>query len=175
MKSFLIRFVVLFAAVFGAIFMLVWFYLSVTAPAGAAGLRESAETERFADTISFERADARIVGRDGKEHIFVVELAQSAEQHRQGLMYRKHLEPGHGMLFDYDPPRTIAMWMKNTYISLDMLFFDENGRIVRIAARTEPLSLKLIPAPTAVRYVLEVPAGTAEALGIKFGDRLVMP
>ncbi|MFL6813760.1 MAG: DUF192 domain-containing protein, partial [Bradyrhizobium sp.] len=72
--------------------------------------------------------------------VFSVELATTAEEKTTGLMYRKVLPDGKGMLFDFSPAQEISMWMKNTYISLDMIFIRPDGRILRIAENTEPFS-----------------------------------
>jgi len=170
MNSFFVRIVLLFAAVFGVLFVLVWFYLSATSAAQAGEVLNPARGE----SVIFSTAQLRIVTQTGQSHVFEVELALMPAQHRRGLMFRKHLEAGHGMLFDYNPPRPIAMWMKNTFISLDMLFFDASGRITKIAARTEPFSQDLIVAPGSTRYVLEIPAGTAKSLGLTVGDKMMM-
>ena len=90
-------------------------------------------------------------------------------------MFRKHLAEGRGMLFDFGHEQDIAMWMKNTYISLDMLFIRGDGRILRIAADTEPQSTRIIPSGGPVRAVLEVIAGTTRKLGIAPGDRVAFP
>lgn len=169
MNGFFLRFALFFAVIFGVIFMLVWFYLSATSPADAADLVPTHSTE----STLFETESFAITTQGGQTHEFVVELAASPAQQRRGLMFRKSLGAGRGMLFDYNPPRRIAMWMKNTHISLDMVFADAKGRVVHIATHTEPFSQDLIPAPVAVRYVLEVPAGTVAALGLGLGDRFV--
>ena len=127
------------------------------------------------EEVLFDTGQARILGRGGQVHDFFVELAQTPAQQRRGLMFRDALEPGHGMLFDFNPPRRITMWMKNTPLSLDMLFFDPHGRLILIAEHTEPFSQELISAPEAVRYVLEVSAGTAANLGLELGDLLRLP
>src|SRR5437762_14006872 len=77
--------------------------------------------------------------------VFSVELAATEEEKTTGLMYRKELPDGKGMLFDFSPAQEISMWMKNTYISLDMIFIRPDGRILRIAENTEPFSTKIIP------------------------------
>ena len=87
-------------------------------------------------------------------------------------MFRQSLPDDGGMLFDYDPPQAISFWMKNTYISLDMIFITGDGHILRIAESTEPLSDRLIPSGGPVRAVLEVIAGTARKVGIVPGDRV---
>ena len=84
-----------------------------------------------------------IVTKSGVQ-VFSVEMATTEEEKQTGLMYRKELPDGKGMLFDFSPEQQISMWMKNTYISLDMIFIRADGRILRIAENTEPLSTKII-------------------------------
>jgi uncharacterized protein len=115
-----------------------------------------------------------IVSRTGV-HTFAVELAVTEEERQQGLMFRRELPEGRGMLFDFKQDQNVTMWMKNTYISLDMIFIRADGRIQRIAESTEPESTKLIAAGAPVRAVLEVIAGTAKKLGIRAGDRVAHP
>jgi uncharacterized membrane protein (UPF0127 family) len=107
--------------------------------------------------------------------VFSVEMATTEEEKTTGLMYRKELADGKGMLFDFSPEQEVTMWMKNTYIPLDMIFIRADGRILRIAENTEPFSTKLIPSHGLARAVLEVPAGTAQKYGIKPGDRVAHP
>jgi uncharacterized membrane protein (UPF0127 family) len=108
-------------------------------------------------------------------HAFSVELATTDAERERGLMYRKELPPGHGMLFDFGRDQPVAFWMHNTYISLDMMFIRSDGRIMRIEENAEPLSDRLIPSGAPVRVVLEVIGGTAQQLGIKAGDRVINP
>jgi len=105
-------------------------------------------------------------------HVFDVEMAVTQEQRSTGLMHRKELAPGRGMLFDFEGEGPIAMWMKNTYVSLDMIFIRADGRIARIAENTTPLSEQTIQSGAPVKAVLEVVAGTARRLGIAPGDRV---
>jgi uncharacterized membrane protein (UPF0127 family) len=108
-------------------------------------------------------------------HVFSVEMATTEEEKTNGLMYRKELPDGKGMLFDFSPEQQISMWMKNTYIPLDMIFIRADGRILRIAENTEPLSTKIISSGGLARGVLEVIAGTAQKYGIQPGDRVAHP
>ncbi len=108
-------------------------------------------------------------------HVFQVELAVNDEQRAQGLMYRKELPEGRGMLFDFQREQDVAFWMKNTYIPLDMIFIRADGRILRIAENTTPLSLQMVPSGGPVRGVLEVIGGSARKLGIAPGDRVAHP
>jgi uncharacterized protein len=107
--------------------------------------------------------------------VFSVEMATTEEEKTTGLMYRKELADGKGMLFDFSPEQQVSMWMKNTYISLDMIFIRADGRILRIAENTEPLSTKIIPSGGLAKGVLEVIAGTAQKYGIAPGDRVAHP
>jgi len=106
------------------------------------------------------------------ERVFNVEVVREEAERTRGLMYRKRLARDAGMLFDYDPPQDVAFWMKNTYVSLDIIFIDVTGKIITIAAKTKPLSLDRIPSHGAARGVLEIKGGMAAKLGIKVGDRV---
>lgn len=115
-----------------------------------------------------------IVSRDGaRRHAFRVEMAVEPYQQMVGLMFRDHVAPDEGMLFDWGTPRESSMWMRNTLIPLDMLFIAADGRIHRIAERTVPHSLAPIPSGGPVRATLELAGGTAERLGIRVGDRVL--
>ncbi len=108
-------------------------------------------------------------------HVFSVELAENEAERSKGLMFRRELPAGQGMLFDFHQEQEVSFWMQNTYISLDMVFIRGDGRILRIAENTEPLSTRLIPSGGPVRAVLEVIAGTSRKLGIAPGDTVASP
>ena len=108
-------------------------------------------------------------------HVFAVELADNDAERAKGLMYRKTLPEGQGMLFDFHHEQDVSFWIQNTYIPLDMIFIRADGRILRIAENTEPLSTRLIPSGGPVRAVLEVIGGTTRKLGIAPGDRVASP
>lgn len=110
---------------------------------------------------------------DGTRHDFDVRLADTAEARSRGLMYVTALEPDAGMLFDFGETREVGMWMKNTPLSLDMLFIDASGQVVRIAAQTRPFSTELIRSGRPVRAVLEIRGGRAAELGIRPGARVL--
>ena len=105
-------------------------------------------------------------------HAFAVELATNDAERERGLMYRKELPEGRGMLFDFQTEQPVAFWMHNTYIPLDMIFIGGDGHIVHIAENAKPLSDALIPSGGPIRAVLEVIAGTARKFGIAVGDRV---
>ena len=115
-----------------------------------------------------------IVTKNGVQ-VFSVEMATTEQEKETGLMYRKELADGKGMLFDFSPEQEVSMWMKNTYISLDMIFIRADGRILRIAENTEPMSTRIIPSRGLAKGVLEVIAGTAKKYGIEPGDRVGHP
>ena len=101
-----------------------------------------------------------------------IELAETPDQQSKGLMFRKSLGERAGMLFSYAPAKEITMWMRNTYIPLDMLFVRADGVIHRIEVMTQPFSEDIIPSQGEVTAVLELNGGAAAKLGIKPGDRV---
>lgn len=116
-----------------------------------------------------------VLREDGVAVWFDVELAATEASRRRGLMQRDGLHRQSGMWFDFGRTRPVAMWMKDTFIALDMAFVAASGEIVTIHANTEPLSETLIPAPQAVRYVLETRAGRLAELAVTAGDRVLLP
>jgi uncharacterized protein len=108
-------------------------------------------------------------------HVFSVEVVDNDADRAKGLMYRKELPEGRGMLFDFHRDQEVSFWMQNTYIPLDMIFIRADGQILRIEENTVPLSTRMIPSRGAVRAVLEVIGGTSRKLGIAPGDRVASP
>ena len=140
--------------------LLLWLLVLLAYPVGA--------------QVAFETSTLTIESASGPIS-FEVELAVSPEQRRQGLMFREDLNSDQGMLFDFGRTAPVTMWMRNTLISLDMLFIDADGRIARIVADTEPLSDAVIGSGGPVRAVLELSAGTSAEQGIAVGDHVVHP
>jgi uncharacterized membrane protein (UPF0127 family) len=132
-------------------------------------------------TVPLEDLDAFPHGKleisDGKKvrHTFTVWLADSPQRQSQGLMFVRALPDLRGMLFVHDAPKAITMWMKNTYIPLDMVFIDARGRIQQIVEQTTPLSLDIIRSDAPALAVLEIAGGEARRLGIHPGQRVVHP
>ncbi len=124
--------------------------------------------------VAFEQSQLAIESGSGTL-AFQVELAVTPEQRRHGLMFRESLDDDQGMLFDFGRSAPVTMWMRNTFVPLDMLFIEDDGRIARIAADTEPLSDAMIGSGGPVRAVLELPAGTSATRGIEVGDHVVHP
>lgn len=106
---------------------------------------------------------------------FGVELADTPEERARGLMFREKMAAGEGMLFIYERPQRAAFWMKNTLLSLDILFFDDQGRVQHIAPEARPQDETLIPGGDGVRFVLEINGGLAGRLGVPVGAALVHP
>jgi uncharacterized membrane protein (UPF0127 family) len=121
-----------------------------------------------------EETTLEIVTSKGVQ-VITVELATDDAERQKGLMFRKELPEGRGMLFDFKRDQDVSMWMRNTLIPLDMLFINADGSIRRIAENTEPLSERTIPSGGPVRGVLEVIGGTARKLGIAAGDKVAHP
>jgi uncharacterized membrane protein (UPF0127 family) len=158
------------------------FRVSFSLPLGAALYRLAAAAAAviLASSIAVSSASSaelqnlEIVSKSGV-HVFSVELAVTDEERARGLMFRRELADGRGMLFDFKTDGPVSMWMKDTYIPLDMIFIRADGRIARIAENTEPLSTRIVSSGGVVRAVLEVAGGTAKKLGIAPGDRVAHP
>jgi uncharacterized protein len=108
-------------------------------------------------------------------HVFQAEVMKTPEQRAKGLMFRQFMPEDRGMLFDFDREEPVTMWMRNTYIPLDMVFIRANGTIHRIHERAQPLDETTIAAGAPVRFVLEINGGVAAKLGLKAGDRVRHP
>lgn len=126
------------------------------------------EAKMRIDRLTIDRAAGGPLALD-------VEVALSDQEKATGLMFRTELADTTGMLFPYGSTHEITMWMRNTYISLDMLFIRADGVIHRIEAGAEPLSDRVIASDGPVTAVLELAAGAAQRLGIKPGDKVIHP
>jgi uncharacterized protein len=153
------------AATCAALFVLV---LSVAMPAFFipvfVTLAHPAQARMRLDRLTIEPAGG------GAPHAFDIELATTEQEKALGLMFRTSLADTEGMLFPYANAQIMAMWMHNTYISLDMVFIRGDGVIQRIEAQAEPLSDRVISSEAPVTAVLELAGGAAGRLGIKPGD-----
>jgi uncharacterized membrane protein (UPF0127 family) len=121
------------------------------------------------DLAGFAHSLLEVRSRQGRQW-FKIYLARTPQQQERGLMFVRQLPEDTGMLFPQTTPRPMTMWMKNTLISLDMLFIDAQGKIVCLREHAAPQSLDLIDCPAPVQAVLEINAGQAAKRGIRMGD-----
>ncbi len=131
-----------------------------------------AQSQLSRSLVNFSKETISIASKT-KIHRFEVELALTPKQQMQGLMFRRKMGANVGMLFVHLRETPIKMWMKNTYLPLDMLFIARGGRVVKIAERTVPLSDQTIASGMPVIAVLELNSGTVSRLGIKLGDKVI--
>ena len=120
------------------------------------------------------RSELTVLTAKGR-HEFQVWIADTDQNRAQGLMFIKELPANQGMLFLFDRPQFAAFWMKNTYLSLDIVFIAPDGVVVNVVQDTIPLSLRSIESVAPVKGVLELVAGTAARIGLAAGDRIAHP
>jgi uncharacterized protein len=139
----------------------------------AAAVAFAQGADRPMDLTSFPRTSLDITRHGAKGepvHKFDVWVADTEARAEQGLMFVRDLPESMGMIFPLEPPRIERMWMKNTYIELDMLFIGGDGRVTKIIEHATPLSLALLSSDTPVSGVLELKGGEVAKLGLKVGD-----
>jgi uncharacterized protein len=105
-------------------------------------------------------------------HRFEIEVARTEREREVGLMYRRSMRRNHGMLFIFPSEQTVSMWMKNTYIPLDMVFVSRKGRVTSVARDAVPMSETIIPSGPPAFAVIELNAGAARAIGLDVGDQV---
>jgi uncharacterized membrane protein (UPF0127 family) len=121
----------------------------------------------------FGLGELTVVSDDGATHELRVYLATGYEQQRRGLMFIRELPPDVGMLFNYEDDAIRSMWMKNTYIPLDMVFARADGTVINVVSDTVPQTLNSHFSTEPARFVLELNAGTARKLGIGKRSQLI--
>lgn len=124
--------------------------------------------------LAFEESSLSVETSTGS-HEFTIEIARTPQEQGLGLMHRRALAPDFAMLFPFSRAREASFWMRDTYVSLDMVFIAEDGVVHRIEHGTEPLSLRSVHSRGPVIAVLEFVAGTADRIGLKPGDRIIHP
>jgi hypothetical protein len=122
---------------------------------------------------AFTQDTLTIINDEGIHHQFDVYLALAPEQQSRGLMFVRQMPQTTGMLFVYEANEFHSMWMKNTYLSLDIVFARADGTVSSVIRNTEPLSLRSLSSTEPVKYVLELNAGAARRFKIGTGSRLV--
>ena len=120
--------------------------------------------------IEFAGPDPLTIVTSNGQFEFQVEIADTPERRSRGLMFRETMDMRHGMLFQFGKVQTVAMWMKNTPLSLDMIFINPDGSVRTVVKRTTPLSEAVITSGGPVSHVLEVNAGVSTLIGLKPGD-----
>jgi hypothetical protein len=140
------------------------------APAGAGGSSDAQQLDRL-----FSRSTLQIATPDAKLHKIDVWVADNDARRTRGLMFVEHLADDAGMLFIYPQPQPISMWMRNTPLSLDMLFVRADGRVHRVVENTTPMSLDTIASDGTVLAVIELKAGSAARLKIRPGAQVIHP
>lgn len=125
-----------------------------------------------AEEAILSKIEPLTIETENDAELFTVEIADTDALRARGLMFRQRLPADRGMLFDFGQPRPVSMWMKNTYIPLDMLFIRSDGTIAYIAENTVPQSLDIIGITEPVLAVLELAGGSAKRLGIRAGDKV---
>lgn len=124
---------------------------------------------------AFPRERLVVETRSARRHVFEAWRTDTFATRAQGLMFVESLRPDQAMIFVYDPPQRVAMWMKNTLIPLDMLFVDDRGCVVNVHEQARPHSLDSIESAAPVVLVVEIKGGEARARGIARGDRVTRP
>lgn len=118
------------------------------------------------------RVEPLSVATPSGRRAFEVEVADTPASREIGMMWRAQVPRGTGMLFDFHRPQPVSFWMRNTMVSLDLVFIRQDGTIARIAADAVPFSLVPIPSGEPIRAVLEVGGGEARRLGLAPGQRV---
>jgi len=134
----------------------------------------TANTKTLDDLEDLEKSCVSIKIDSNESIEFSVLIAESNKDRRQGLMHIDFMEENQGMLFVFNPPRRVSMWMRNTPMPLDILFINRNGKIINIEENTTPYSTKALSSGGTIYWVLEINGGLAKKMGIKAGDLVVL-
>ena len=134
----------------------------------------TANTKTLDDLENLEKSSVSITLDSNESIEFSVLIAESNKDRRQGLMHIEFMEENQGMLFVFNPPRRVSMWMRNTPMSLDILFIDRNGKVINMEENTTPYSTKALSSGGTIYWVLEINGGLAKKMGIKAGDLVVL-
>jgi uncharacterized membrane protein (UPF0127 family) len=152
-----------------------WTLAAAAALAMLAASPPAARGDAVRPLSAFPRERLAIETRSARRHLFEAWRADTPQTRAQGLMFVEELRADRAMIFVYEPPQRVGMWMKNTLIPLDMLFVDDGGCVVKVHQRARPGSLDTIEANSPVALVVELAGGTAQTLGISAGDRVLRP
>jgi uncharacterized protein len=133
------------------------------------------QDENFQSRPIFAKSNLTVEAQTGARHDFTIEIAETPVQMAYGLMFVKDMPADSGMLFTFGQPQMISMWMKNTYIPLDMLFMDSAGRVISIIENTVPHSLAPLSSVYPAAAVLEIRGGEVSRREMRVGDQLIHP
>ena len=134
----------------------------------------TANARTLDDLEDLEKGSVSIKLNSNESIEFSVLIAESNKDRRQGLMHIEFMEENQGMLFVFNPPRRVSMWMRNTPMSLDILFIDRNGKVINMEENTTPYSTKALSSGGTIRWVLEINGGLAKTKGINTGDLVLL-
>ena len=134
----------------------------------------TANARTLDDLEDLEKGSVSIKLNSNESIEFSVLIAESNKDRRQGLMHIEFMEENQGMLFVFNPPRRVSMWMRNTPMSLDILFIDRNGKVINMEENTTPYSTKALSSGGTIRWVLEINCCLAKTKGIKTGDLVLL-
>ena len=134
----------------------------------------TANARTLDDLEDLEKGTVSIKLNSNESIEFSVLSAETNKDRRQGLMHIEFMEENQGMLFVFNPPRRVSMWMRNTPMSLDILFIDRNGKVINMEENTTPYSTKALSSGGTIRWVLEINSGLAKTKGIKTGDLVIL-
>lgn len=148
--------------------------IGVLASGMAASAYAAEEPIRQAQPV-LPTAPLTITTQDGVKHAFTVELAKTYREQEVGEMFRKELPKNKGMLFLWPQPQVSDMWMRNTLVSLDIVFIDSTNHVHAIAEKAVPLSEAILSSDGVVANTLELAGGVTEELGIRVGDTVSSP
>ena len=134
----------------------------------------TANARTLDDLEDLEKGSVSIKLNSNESIEFSVLIAESNKDRRQGLMHIEFMEENQGMLFVFNPPRRVSMWMRNTPMSLDILFIDRNGKVINMEENTTPYSTKALSSGGTIRWVLEINGGLAKKMGVNTGDLVLL-
>jgi len=136
--------------------------------------RKSAAADLQNSPVFKKEGTAIFYDKQGKEKCrFDIEIADTEEKQKTGLMFRDSMAVSQAMLFVYDKPTPMSFWMKNTYLSLDLAFIKADSLIGKISEQTTPFSENSIAPYGEFQYALEMLAGAVKRFGLEAGDRMV--
>lgn len=134
---------------------------------------ENGVVPQYQEPQKLEKASIQVLTAQGQTHNFQVELARTSNEHRVGMMFRNIVPENTGMLFLFEKEAERHFWMRNTWVSLDLIFIRNDGVIRHIHKNAQPRSLEQLGSNGLASAVLEIGGGEAQRLGLNVGDRVL--